>query len=69
MSIAFCNRCDHLLYLDNGGAECPFCAAPLSETEEVIARRAQVVLGHTVLASRRSVDALTGNRRQRLLRS
>jgi len=68
MSIAFCNRCDHLLYLDHGGAECPFCSAPLCETEEVIAPRARDVLAHTVLASRRPVDALTGSRRQRLLR-
>jgi hypothetical protein len=68
MSTAFCNRCDHLLFLDGAGAECPFCTAPLSETKEVIARRAHDVLGQTVLASRRPVDALTGNRRQRLLR-
>jgi hypothetical protein len=69
MTIAFCNRCDHLLYTNGStGAECPFCAAPLSETEAVIARRAQSVLDHTVLAARRTVDATTGHRRQRLLR-
>ena len=68
MSIAFCKSCDHLLYMDHAGAGCPFCADPLSETEEVIARRAHDVLGHTVLASRRPVDALTGSHRQRLLR-
>ena len=40
----------------------------MCETEEVITRRAQAVLGNTVLPSRRTVDALTGSRRQRLLR-
>ncbi|HEY7874404.1 MAG TPA: hypothetical protein VIG64_04705 [Actinomycetota bacterium] len=40
----------------------------MSETAEVIARRAHDVLGHTALASQRTVDAQTTNRRQRLLR-
>ena len=66
MPIAFCSRCNHLLYASN--SKCPFCAAPLSETAEVIARRAHDVLGHTALASQRTVDAQTTNRRQRLLR-
>ena len=69
MTIAFCNRCDHLLYTNGvNGAECPFCSAPLSETEEVIATRAREVLDRTPLASRRMMDATTGSRRQRLLR-
>jgi predicted amidophosphoribosyltransferase len=67
MPIAFCSRCNHLL--DAASPACPFCAAPLSETDEVIARRAHEVLGHTTLASRRTVDARAGSRRQRLLRS
>jgi hypothetical protein len=67
MTVAFCSRCNHLLYA-NASAECPFCSAPLCETEEVIASRAHAVLGHTVLPSRRTVDATTGSRRQRLLR-
>ena len=69
MTIAFCHSCNHLLSTGSpGDVECPFCAAPLSEAQEVIAPRGRRALERTVLASHRALDSLTGARRQRLLR-